>query len=69
MSPRFALSEFDFEALKEQAHRERAEAVRRMFATAFATAFAAAFAAVADRIRHAARSHRHPQGTHRRAAA
>ncbi|HET7198265.1 MAG TPA: hypothetical protein VFI86_06335 [Burkholderiales bacterium] len=61
MSPRFALSEFDFEALKEQAHRERAEAVRRMFAAAFAT--------VADRIRHAARTHRHPQGTHRRAAA
>ncbi len=50
--------EFDFAALQEQAHRERAEALYRLILQPIANFF-----------RHAPRPHRHHHGTHRRAAA
>jgi hypothetical protein len=58
MIARRKLDEFDFDALREQANRERAEAVYRLLLQPLANFF-----------RHAPRPHRHPQGTHRRAAA
>ncbi len=58
MIARRTLDEFDFDALREQANRERAEAIYRLLLRPLAGFF-----------RHAPRSHRHPQGPHRRAAA
>lgn len=57
MSPRVH-REFDFDALREQARRERAEAMHRLLVQALINVF-----------RNAARPHRHDRGTHRRAAA
>jgi len=58
MIARRKLDEFDLEALREQANRERTEAIYRLLLQPLASFF-----------RHAPRPHRHPQGTHRRAAA
>jgi hypothetical protein len=52
------LDEFDLDALAEQARRERVEAVHRLIVQPLLNLF-----------RHAARPHRHHQGTHRRATA
>ena len=57
MSPRLH-PEFDFEALKEQANRERAEALYRLV-----------LRPIADFFGHAPSPHRPHPGTHRRATA
>jgi hypothetical protein len=58
MMARRKLDEFDLEALAEQAHRERAEAVYRLLLQPLANLF-----------KRAPRPHRPHQRTHRRAAA